>query len=229
MVIDLELPGANIRFTGRAGGVSPAPFASLNLGPFSGDDPGNVTENLRRAAEGLPTAAVRQVHGADVLEASAPGAPEREADGLVTVREGLALVVTTADCLPVALAGSGAVAMLHAGWRGLSGGVLEAGVAMLRQIGGGGAVHAAVGPGAGPCCYEVGPEVAAHFPAAVLAHGRLDLKAAASDRLRAAGVGTVSDVGRCTMCEADVFFSHRRSGPITGRQGGLIWRASSKG
>lgn len=227
--IELELPGAHVRFTGRAGGVSAKPFASLNLGPFTGDDPQHVTENLRVAADGLPVAAVKQVHGRAIREVTEPGDGTDEADGLVTAEIGLALVVTTADCLPVGLVAGGAVAMLHAGWRGLADGILEAGVQQLQERTGAAAVHAAIGPGAGPCCYEVGDDVAAAFPATVVRGGRLDLKAAATERLRSAGAVTVLDVGRCTMCEPDVFFSHRRSGPTTGRQGGLIWRVSSKG
>jgi len=225
--IELELPGAHVRFTGRAGGVSSDQFASLNLGPATGDRPEHVRENLQRAADGLPVAAMRQVHGADVRTVTGPTGASEEADGLVTTEPGLALVVTTADCLPVGLAAGGAIAMLHAGWRGLAAGILEAGVQRLRALAGSAPVHAAVGPGAGVCCYEVGDDVAANFPGQVRG-GRLDLKAAASERLRAAGVVTVLDVDRCTMCEPDVFFSHRRSGPTTGRQGGLIWHASSK-
>jgi YfiH family protein len=163
----------------------------------------------------------RQVHGTRVV--ALDGAPEvvEEGDGVVTRVAGVVAMVLTADCVPVALAAPGAVAMLHAGWRGLSDGVLEAGVAAL----GGGPVHAAIGPAAGGCCYEVGPEVAERFPGWALDGRLLDLKAVAAARLRAAGVAEVLDVGRCTMCEPDVFFSHRVSGPVTGRQGGLAWRS----
>jgi copper oxidase (laccase) domain-containing protein len=132
-------------------------------------------------------------------------------------------MVLTADCVPVALAAPDAVAMVHAGWKGLSGGVLENGVAALRADGG--PVHAAIGPAAGACCYEVGPEVAERFPDWALDGRLLDLKAVAAARLRAAGVVAVHDVGRCTMCEPDVFFSHRASGGLTGRQGGIAWRS----
>jgi hypothetical protein len=98
-------------------------------------------------------------------------------------------------------------------------------VRALRALGVDGDLHAAIGPGAGACCYAVGDEVAARFPAAAR-HGRhLDLKAVAAQRLRAAGVAAVADVGRCTMCEPGVFFSHRAAGPTTGRQGGLAWRS----
>lgn len=220
--IDLELPGARVRFTTRAGGVSEGAYASLNLGRWTDDDPGAVAENRRRAADGDPIAFARQVHGTDVV--ALDGAPEAiaEADGVVTRARGVAAMVLTADCLPVALAAPGAVAMVHAGWKGLSGGVLEAGVRALQADG---PVHAAIGPAAGACCYEVGPEVAERFPGWALDGRLLDLKAVAAHRLRAAGVAQVLDVGRCTMCEPGVFFSHRASGPVTGRQGGLAWRS----
>lgn len=227
--IDATLAGARVRFTGRAGGVSAPPYDTLNLGPLTADDPASVAENLRRAGDRLPVARLRQVHGARVLEAAATDVEGslREGDGLVTGRPGLALAAMTADCLPVALAAGEAVGMVHAGWRGVAGGVLEAGLAALAALSGPAPVHALIGPGAGACCYEVGPEVAAQFPGEHVRDGRLDLKAAARDRLLAAGVHTAGDVGRCTMCEPDVFFSHRRSGPVTGRQAGLIWRPSS--
>ena len=226
-VIELELPGAHVRFTARAGGVSDGPYASLNLGRWTDDDPAAVAENRRRAAGGRPLAFARQVHGTRVAVADGATADDGvvEADGVATTARGVAALVLTADCLPVALAGDGAVAMLHAGWRGLADGVLEAGVRALRGLGAAGELHAAIGPGAGACCYEVGDDVAARFPAAAR-HGRtLDLKAVAAQRLRAAGVTQVTDVGRCTMCEPEVFFSHRARGPLTGRQGGLAWRS----
>jgi YfiH family protein len=133
-------------------------------------------------------------------------------------------MVLTADCLPVALATEGSVAMVHAGWRGLADGVLEEGMRALRDLGATGDIHAVIGPGAGRCCYEVGDDVAARFPAWARDGRRVDLKAVAASRLRATGVTTVHDVGRCTMCEPDTFFSHRASGGLTGRQGAAIWR-----
>jgi YfiH family protein len=220
--IDLELPGARVRFTARAGGVSEGPYASLNLSHWTEDDPGALAENLRRAAGGDPVLFARQVHGTDVVALDGAPAEFADADGVVTCAHGVAAMVLTADCLPVALAAPSAVAMVHAGWKGLSGGVLEAGVRALRADG---PVHAAIGPAAGACCYEVGPEVAERFPGWALDGRLLDLKGVAVARLRAAGVADVVDVGRCTMCEPDVFFSYRRSGPITGRQGGLAWRS----
>lgn len=227
--LELTLPGAAVRFTTRAGGVSQGPYASLNLGRWTDDEPQAVAENRRRAAAGLPLAFGRQVHGTRVLTVGGP-TPEDgivEADGVATAESGVAALVLTADCLPVALAGGGAVAMVHAGWRGLAAGILEQGVRALRDLGvaGDGApVHAAIGPGAGGCCYEVGEEVAARFPRWARRTGRrIDLKAVAAQRLHDAGVAQVVDVSRCTMCEPDVFFSHRASAGRTGRQGGLVW------
>jgi len=218
-MIELDLGGAHVRFTGRAGGVSQGPYAALNLGSFTDDDPAAVAENRRRAGEGRALAYARQVHGTRVI--TLDGAPDAiaEADAVMTATPGVAALVLTADCLPIALVADGAVAMVHAGWRGLADGVVEAGVAAL-----GGAAHAAIGPGAGACCYEVGDEVASRFPAWARHGRRLDLKAVAAQRLRAAGVADICDVGRCTMCEPEAFFSHRRSGGRTGRQGGLVWR-----
>jgi hypothetical protein len=222
--IEVELPGAHVRFTTRHGGVSQGPYASLNLGLWTDDDPKAVAENRRRAGDGRPLAYGRQVHGTVVERAQGPTGTPREADGQATNVPGLATMVLTADCLPVAVAGSGAVAMLHAGWRGLADGILEEGVRAVRELAAGdGPLHAAIGPGAGRCCYEVGPEVAERFPAWAR-HGRnIDLKAVAVDRLRSAGVAEIVDVGRCTICEPDVFFSHRASGGNTGRQAGLAW------
>jgi len=223
--IELDLPGAHVRFTTREGGVSEGPYASLNLGLWTDDDRDAVAENLRRAVDEQPVAYGRQVHGTFVQYAERPTRRPRRADGQVTTKAGLTLMVLTADCLPIALAGRESVAMLHAGWRGLADGIVEAGVAALRATGDDGKLHAAIGPGAGACCYEVGGEVARRFPAWARSGQTLDLKAVATEQLRQAGVAGVVDVGRCTMCEPGVFFSHRASGGRTGRQGGLVWRS----
>jgi YfiH family protein len=226
--IELDLPGAHVRFTTRAGGVSEGPYASLNLGRWTDDDPCAVAENCRRAADGRPLAFGRQVHGTRVLtvDGATPDDAIADADGVATAASGVAALVLTADCLPIALATPNAIAMVHAGWRGLADGVLEEGVRAVRALGGDGPLHAAIGPGAGVCCYEVGDEVAARFPDWPRRTDRtIDLKAIAAQRLRVAGVVEVHDVARCTMCEPDVFFSHRASGGLTGRQGGLAWRS----
>ena len=133
-------------------------------------------------------------------------------------------MVLTADCVPVVLGAGGAVAALHAGWRGLAAGVLEEGVRALHDVGGVGDAVAVVGPCAGACCYEVGDEVHAVFVGAHR-HGRaIDLRAIARERLRAAGIDEVRDVGGCTICEKR-FFSYRREGARAGRQAGLAWLA----
>jgi len=226
--IELDLPGAHVRFTTRTGGISEEPYASLNLGRWTDDDPCAVAENRRRAADGRPLAFARQVHGTRVLTVDRATSDDAivDADGVATAAFGVAALVLTADCLPVALATPAAVGVVHAGWRGLADGVLEEGVRAVRALGGDGPLHAAIGPGAGGCCYEVDNGVAARFPEIERRADRtIDLKAIAARRLRAAGVVEVLDVGRCTMCEPDVFFSHRASGGLTGRQGGLVWRS----
>ena len=127
----------------------------------------------------------------------------------------------TADCLPIALArmdGSPALALLHAGRRGLLEGIAEAGVAAL-----GGRVAAVIGPGIGPCCYEVGDDIASdyrgRFGDEALRGRNLDLWAVGERVLREAGVDSVERLDLCTACDSGRFFSHRRDGPVTGRQG----------
>jgi YfiH family protein len=136
-------------------------------------------------------------------------------------------MVLTADCLPIALGGEGAIAMLHAGWRGLASGVVAEGVRAVLELGARGPLAAAIGPGAGPCCYEVGEEVHARFAAAhgdSVRQGRnLDLKAIARHELERAGVHEIHDSRLCTICSAALFFSHRRDQGITGRQAGIAW------
>ena len=190
---------------------------------------------LRRMARGY------QVHGTTVLRSRTdPDIPEQdspvEADGQATSVAGIGAIVLTADCLPVALGMDGAVAIVHAGWRGLAAGVLEEGVRALRELGGDGDLVAVIGPGAGPCCYEVGEEVHAAFggvhriefpparasPAGASTGRRIDLKAIARDRLLAAGASNVRDVAICTICD-ERFFSYRREGARAGRQGGVAW------
>jgi polyphenol oxidase len=212
----IDLPGGTALFTTRRGGVSEGPYASLNLGLWTDDDAGRVRENrerLRAEVGAQRLAQGRQVHGTRVV-VDAEGI--EEADGQVTAAPGVAAMVLVADCLPVALAGPDRVAMLHAGWRGLAGGVLEAGVEAT------GAVCAAIGPGIGPCCYEVGDDVRAVFGTS---EPTLDLKAIARARLEAAGVRDIHDCGLCTSCDAERFFSHRRDRGVTGRQAGLAWRS----
>jgi polyphenol oxidase len=231
--IGIALPGGRALFTTRRGGVSEGAYASLNLGRWTDDEQAAVRRNreLVAAAVGVPLDAVvqgRQVHGTRVERVAGKRAADAdlpEVDGLATMQADVALLVLTADCLPVALVAPGAVAMLHAGWRGLADGVVEQGVRALRGVAGDGEVQAAIGPGAGCCCYEVGPEVHAAFGSPA-ERARVDLKAIARERLTAAGVARVHDVGLCTMCsDPGLFFSHRRDGGVTGRQAGIVWRS----
>ena len=133
-----------------------------------------------------------------------------------------------ADCLPIVLAADGAVAALHGGWGGLAGGIVEEGVRALREVGGDGPVRAAIGPCARGCCYEVGEdrfEHFAHVPDARVGERNLDLPAVARHELARAGVEEVHDLGLCTICRPDLFFSHRADGGVTGRQAGVVWRS----
>jgi hypothetical protein len=213
-------------FSTRVGGVSEGVFTSLNLGMLTGDDPARVEENRTRLCAGVEMDPVRlalnrQVHGAGVRRARA-GERGEPGDALWTDEPSVPMLKVTADCLPVAIARTTgddpALALVHAGWRGLLAGVVANAVAAV-----GGRAAAIVGPGIGPCCYEVGEDVAepfrARFGPQVLRGRHLDLPAAAERALRAAGVGSVERIDLCTACHADLFFSHRRDGERTGRQG----------
>jgi YfiH family protein len=229
--IAAELPGASALFTTRLGGVSTGPFASLNIGRLTADDGANVDENRIRVAAmtGAPRERFiygRQVHGAKVRRATEPPGPARppaEEDGQATALAHHPALVFTADCTPLLLHAEGAVAAIHAGWRGVAAGVVEEGIRALREVGGTGPVTALIGPAARGCCYEVGEEVHAHFAAYDARRGErnLDLPAVVAARLHDADV---HDTGLCTMCWYGLFFSHRRDGGITGRQAGVVWR-----
>ena len=231
----VDLDGARVVFTTRRGGFSSGPYESLNLGRLTADRPEDVRRNRAALKDqlGVQPAYIRQVHGTAVRRVVEQPVDPTDAvelpefDGQATAMPGVAPMVMTADCLPVAVAGAGAVAMLHAGWRGLAGGILAEGVAAVRELGAEGSLAAAIGPGAGPCCYEVGEEVHAAFTDQDLdiRRGRnLDLKAIAREQLRRAGVEVAHDVGLCTICgDPTLLFSHRRDGGITGRQAGLAW------
>lgn len=230
-----ELPGATAAFSTRLGGVSDEPYASLNLGLHTGDDPDRVQANrlalaraLGRPADGVLIG--EQAHEATVLErelapdpspfADPAAATAATADGQATASPQLSPAVLAADCLPIALAGPGGVAMLHCGWRGLAAGIVARGA---RAVG---ARAAAIGPGIGRCCYEVGDEVRRAFAslgAGIGAGAMLDLGEVARRLLERAGITAVESAGLCTSCERRLFFSHRRDGARTGRQAGLVW------
>ena len=229
----VALPGAEALFSTRAGGFSHGPYESLNLGLLTGDDRALVIHNRKRLAEHADVDPAHvamgwQVHGTDLREwmEPDPGAAfldpqgaHLKVDGHITRKPGIAPLVLTADCLPVALAGGGAVAMLHCGWRGLAGNII--GRALRRMQ----AEAAAIGPGIGACCYEVGEEVLSEFAGYDgVADGRmLNLRAVAQAQLHAAGITQVEHVDLCTSCNPELFFSHRRDNGVTGRQGGIAW------
>ena len=221
-MIRWDAPGPYaVAFTTRAGGVSEGPFASLNLGGTE-DRPEAVTENRRRACEelGLDPARLafnRQRHTA-VVHRARSGFQGTPGDGLWTDEAGLPLLAMSADCVPIAIAASSgrpALAVVHAGWRGLAAGVVEAALAALGTR----AFAAVIGPAVGPCCYEVGIAVSERFDADLTKDGVLDLWAAAERALRRAGVARVDRVDLCTRCHAELFFSHRRDGALRGVQG----------
>jgi len=211
--LEASLPGATAVFTTRDGGVSEGSFDSLNLGVFTDDERDRVVENRHRLAAALGFTAERvtigrQVHAADLATHTdpqrpspfaEPGAEIPEVDGHVTAEPSLPLLVFVADCLPLALAGPGGVAMLHCGWRGLAAGIVARGVEAVD------ATDAAIGPGIGPCCYE------------------MDLAEDARRQLQGAGVERIESSDLCTSCEEKLFFSHRRDAGRTGRQAGVVW------
>lgn len=233
--------GVTHAFLARTGGVSPPPYASLNLSVKGGDTPGNVAENRLRVEDafGIPEGSittVRQVHGDRVFIPGDPppkdsdGCPE--ADAVVTGKDA-AVGVLTADCLPLLLhdPGAGVVAAVHAGWRGSALKVASRAVeVMTTRFGTNPAdVLAAIGPHIGPCCYQVGGELPGEFEKAFADAGRfftrrdgslyLDLAAPNRASLTEAGLmeENISSAFICTSCRTDLFFSYRKEG-ATGRQ-----------
>jgi len=233
-------PGLVAGFVGRKGGVSEGAFASMNLSDLIGDDPGAVAENWRRLraslALNLTFARLVQVHGIEVITVTRDNAVERpRADAMVTREPGVILGIFSADCVPVLLSAAHerASGALHAGWRGVIGGIAAAGVAAMNSLGAPPAsLRAALGPSIGPCCFEVDRELAERFVAEIPAslryrrEGRpgkahLDLRAIVREQLIAVGVApaAIETVGPCTRCAADRYFSRRAAGgAVTGLQ-----------
>lgn len=237
-------------FTGRAGGVSAAPYQSLNLSFAVGDRSEDVRRNWQivqaTAPPGVAFARMRQVHGCTVRVASARQLDLGDADAAISASPGVAVGVLTADCVPILLSAAGGrvVAAIHAGWRGTAANIAAATVqAMASGFGvAPGAIHAMIGPAIGACCYEVGSEVVAALIRAAGSRGvmtsdgqsgtsrgraHVDLRAVNARQLVAAGLpdDQVGSIGPCTRCAADVLFSHRgAAGGPTGRQ--LSWIAA---
>jgi polyphenol oxidase len=228
-VLRWEVEGPyEVVFSTRVGGVSEGPFESLNLGRRTGDDVRRVDENRRRlcaevsADEELLTIGF-QTHSTVVnrAEASSRGVP---GDGLWTDEPGIPMLALGADCVLMAMARTNgsepALAVVHAGWRGLIDGVVEATAQTMGE-----SFAAVVGPSIGPCCYEVGEDVASPFRARfgddIVRDGKLDLWSAAEQAARDAGASEVERVDLCTRCQSDLFFSERRTGRPRGTQGVL--------
>jgi hypothetical protein len=231
-------PGVSVISTYRTEGVSAGIYTSLNLGDHVGDSAADVLENRRRlvAAARLPAEPLwlKQVHGVEVRDADRP--MPGPADASVSRERGRVLAILTADCLPIMLSSDTGevVGAVHAGWRGLSAGVIERTIDAMGLPGG--RLKAWLGPAIGPQHFEVGAEVREAFLAAdpeastafrLNERGRFmaDLYALAKGRLRRAGVHRIFGGGLCTYAEPQRFFSHRRDG-TTGRQATLIWRAN---
>ena len=220
----LEEWGVVVAFSDRRGGISEPPFDSLNLSTRQ-PDPADVSVNRERLAEAVgldPQALVlaHQVHGTNVVEINERDVSTGDCDALVTHERGIAVGVLTADCVPVLILGSDTVAAVHAGWRGLSTGVIDKALETT-----GDAKAAWIGPAIRGDCYEVGPEVVHAFLEAGLPirdDRHVDPPTAAAAALRRAGVTSIADSGACTRCDSR-YYSYRRDG-VTGRQGGFIAR-----
>lgn len=242
-----EAAGIGIAFSERIGGVSRAPYASLNLAGHVGDESSSVDRNRAILLESIGIAALadrlttaEQVHGAELAEVApnliGSGAsvrtghpPVAGADGLWTRARGVPLMLMFADCVPVILARPSlpAVAVVHAGWRGAAAGVAGRAASVLRELAGLDDCVAFIGPHIGPCCYEVGSDCVSHFDnrfvTITAASPYLDLGAVVAADLERSGVpeGRQCHLGICTAHNTDRFYSHRAEGP-TGRHGALV-------
>ena len=218
----------DVAFTTRGGGVSEGPFESLNLGRRTGDEVERVDENRRRlcrelGADETDLTLGYQTHSTTVNRAQAGlrGAP---GDGLWTDEAAIPMLALGADCSLIAMARTNgsepALAVLHAGWRGLLSGIVQETANVL-----GPGFAAIVGPTIGPCCYEVGDEVSSPFRERfgndIVAGRKLDLWTAAERAAREAGASKVDRLDLCTRCNDDLFFSERRTGRPRGTQGVL--------
>jgi YfiH family protein len=215
-------------FSGRGhapdGEATPTPFLARRLAAALG-------------LGALPIHWAKQVHGTAATTVRDPAASGQassagECDALATDRAGVALVIQTADCVPILLAAPNAVGAAHAGWRGSAQNVATSAVAALRALGAApGMLSAWLGPSIGPCCYEVGGEVAAQFAGDFVRAGcgggyRLDLRAVNVAQLEAAGVprAAIAVHPACTKCGGDGYASYRRDGAKAGRMIGLVAR-----
>lgn len=238
----IDLPGVGHAFTTRLGGVSPRPFATLNLQLKAGEDaPGRVAMNRQLLAEAVGYEADRlvtadQVHGDTVTVVDVPGVVAPACDALITTTKNIPILIQVADCLPVVMAdpaGKG-VAVVHCGWRGVASGLAVKAARQLADLTGCRIEDLAVGvgPGIGPCCFAVHEDVTQPLlaavptaPAPVERNGRLfvDLAGTLAAQLTAAGITRQSVAHSCNACHPEMFFSYRRDAGKTGRQGVVAW------
>jgi purine-nucleoside/S-methyl-5'-thioadenosine phosphorylase / adenosine deaminase len=224
-----DAPNLAHGFLGRIGGVSVGSYASLNLAYWVGDDASHVDENWRRLREVIGDAAIarsHQVHGKTVRVVTRENIDERpESDGMVTVERGILLTVSSADCVPILItdARGTIVGAIHTGWRGVIAGIAQEGVRAMEKLGAMRRdIHAALGPSIGQCCFEVDDDLAHRFAREVEGserHARagrpgkshLDLRGIITDQLMRAGLPreSILNVGPCTKCANDRFFSRR--------------------
>lgn len=223
-----EPQGVRVQFFTRLGGVSKPPFDTLNVSVTVGDDRDVVMENLsliKDSIGGSPTAWVQQVAGDEILRVEEPGFAGR-ADALITRESDLALAVAVADCVPVALVGDEEVGMVHSGWRGTISGISGKTARALGVD----SLRAYIGPCIRRCCYEVSEELAGKFAdrfgSEVVSGRNISLPGAIRTDLGEQGVEEVYDSGLCTGCRPDLFYSHRKEGPITGRSLATVVRVS---
>ena len=224
-------------FTDRFGGVSRGIYESFNLGLRRGDSEEAVRENYRRLAGKIGCGrfvTANQEHTDTILRVDASFAKtdifapvDYVADGLITSEKDLALIVFTADCVPVLLEGEGEIAAVHAGWRGTAKGIAAKAAAMMTCPAE--RIKAYIGPSIGACCYETGDDVRDAMrllmgkeAEAFFADGRVDLKGLNRRQLEMAGVGKIEVSGECTMCMHDKYWSHRYTSGRRGSQCGVI-------
>ena len=235
-----DAPAVRKEFTNRHGGVSAEPFATFNLGDHVGDDPAAVARNRERLAETLQLDPqklmfMEQIHSPNVTEVTADmigQGPIEATDALLTTVPGIALVVLTADCVPVLLSDeqAGVIAAVHAGRMGARNGVIARTIARMEELGAIPAqIHALMGAAASGANYEVPDSMAADVESKLpgsrttTAQGTagLDIRAGLTRQLLSLGVRNIDADPRCTV-EDQNFFSYRREG-TTGRQAGVIW------
>lgn len=242
-----DLQGCKAVFTGRRGGISSGPYAALNLGHNTDDDPEFIAANYRRLYKSLEInpesiCRVMQVHGSQVAEAR-PGDPQPETDGLITQVPGRILLMNFADCYPLYLfsrTANRAVGLAHCGWRGINNGLVERMVYSLERRYDLLApdLAAVIGPGICRNCFTVGDDVAGRFVSQCQGlpdggklverwpgGGRVNLPGIIRALLLRLGIPgeAICTSGFCTACSSHLFFSHRRDHGVTGRMAALVW------